>query len=305
MTAQGITEKLDVLSTTIDYATGVKIAKAVLEQAKTDEDIKKIVNDFCTIINNIDEESGFSYKDFIDEIDNALKEIENDNGEDDNTVINVKVYVRDGKVTGRSFVVNNGEDDEMAFNMLETRKGENFGYEVKVDAEEQTVSVTAKGTVKDEHYTCEFTISSDDADILEGSMTDCYFDRDDFAMIGTFTGSYTSEFSDMIGEDTSELSEIFSTLKITFTSEKDKCSIDFSALGVKALTIDVTRNPEPSFKAKEFKAPADDDCVNIETADDFGTWAESIDLSKIPEILKKAGIPEDLLTSLAGALIDA
>ena len=289
-TANGVSESCTVYTLNITQKSVYKVAKKVLEKVVDDGDIKSllkkiypsIVSQFADYgkyldvdINDFDEVYSYlrttlkSYLSQFDQIEQYAT---------DETVITLEDYASGGKIIGRVITV---QGHEILFG--NAHDGDRFGTELTVDGTSYLLGI---GTYKGSVVNGEMSIYYRDTAMATVKVTDYDYDKHS----GVFEITLPSDVWYMITRN-KQMSTLLSTLSLRVNVSDSKSTFDVIFGGQSALKATVTKSSAHS--------------VNISksgTAKDIQTWASSIDLSALLDRLKRAGVPDSLLSGLQSAL---
>ncbi len=289
---KGVALKCDKYSVELDGEFLAKAFTAVFEEAKDDNDIKKIVIDIAKAESlNIEDADAF-YKNYQASLDTAIQSIkESENPAVEltyNTWINNK-----GDIIGIEF-----EHKDFVFSYFNVEKGKNYAVEASIEVDGNKFSFEGEGKISGSKKSGEFVVKAMGVDFVEITMKD--FDTKSYekgytngtieikpssAMLLSMLDSVPSEISSLIDDLSLRLdiktSEKEADLKLSLYQDDDILA-DLNLIGS---TID----------NKGATIPSNSISANDEAA--MEKWAEKIDIVKIINALKEAGVPAELLPS--------
>lgn len=296
----GVKQKLTVVKAEIELEDAKVIAKALLNEARGDEVIKKYINDISKllekkeIITNADE----VYDDYREMIDEALDEIDSDDFGEEET-LSLYTYVDSShNVVGRKMSV---EGDLLSY--VTVRDGKEVGLEVLVDLEEDdTLFVRAKGVRDGKLMNMDLSLGTNDTTVFVGTVKEIklkelkegYFNGK--VHLDVARGYY--ELQEMTNAEIAEAEGDKVSIDMTFEAEKSQSTAKFvyNTKGKSYVEMKVsTKQTEP----KKVTLPNEDKTVAVE---DAGEWVTSFDLTKIVDALRKAKLPTEIVDALEMAL---
>ena len=271
--------------------------KAILNAAKTDADIKKIVEDFGTFYNEVQTDKIDAYAEFTKAIDEALTQLPAE-AEDTETFIGLTLYV-DAKhnFIGLDLTVP-GQDNVICATRMIT-EGNNFKYLCEMGDVGGDMKITGSGTTNNGVITGTFTVTSDGTAYVNMDLKD--FDMTDKdAISGTITLKPTDDaIDDLFGGPIPipGLTTIAMEIKMDIT--KDKEDIEINLLGDGALFVGLgmksnTKTPATLQKPTNTVPLTDQASV-------MGLLA-GMDFTSVFTNLRTAGVPEMLVTALEGLI---
>ena len=315
-----LSEKCTVLTVKLSNETLYNIVKEILETAKTDKQIKTIVEDFAVVYEDIQRasyeelesiykeiyadnnvyaddpdfsitkeigtfqsylgyEPGKAYDEFIEVINSQLADLEN-HGLEDVEDIYLKNYVNsDGKIIARE--LSNEEATWLYYAKLE--KKADFAIEFTMA---DSVLITGKGSEKNDVVNGEYTLAiAEESDANYSDLLEIKFDDlrcDDEKVTGKITVT-----PDLSMFDDSGMLDLKLVLEIDSTEKAGAMKIKVLNAGLELGTL--TFKAEVSGKANVTRP--DDSAILDEEA-----WTAKIDIEKLYENLKNAGIPEEIIT---------
>lgn len=290
-----IDQKLTVLEFVIDDRLLMNIAEDVLETAKEDKEIKKILNDFQDVAkeyNVFGSQDINIYEEFVKAVDEGLEELKGSNGETSNTeYANVCTYVNgDSEVVGRKLKV----DGEEVFFYATVRKGNKFAFEATAA---NTASVIGTGTEKGD-------IINGVYEVVVNGKTYVEFEVEDFDTEKTKQGYLNGTFrvvpssaliKDMFGSTAAaglSLSDIAFEFKAETSDKKSEIAINI--VDDKEVLVGINMKSE-SGKGKKINKPADKNVIDMNDTDALKQYVADIDLDKIIDNLKKTDIPSEYI----------
>ena len=322
LTLDGLSQEATKLTVKIYEQDALDAVKAVLKAAKTDADIKKVVEDFGDFYNDmmaemnaeydIDYEDVDAYAEFTKLIDEALNQLPAQ-AETTDSYIGLILYVDDNhNVIGCALdmgviytqtvpnVSTNGaaanststsnQESYIVFSYYTVTEGNNFKTVFEI-AEE--MKVTGSGTINNGKIDGTFAFTADGITGLTIELKNFDTNNRD-AVSGTMIIKPTKDLlSQMDGIDELPFDDIGLQLDLDVTS--DKYNVTLKLIGDDAMVVGLalklaTKTPG------NIKAPVN--TVDVTDQQAFMNWVAGIDFGEIVDNLEDAGVPDSLLTAL-------
>ncbi len=291
----------------LDVTTGVLIDVAydVLDELENDGDIEDIIDDFSRAAAGIFMAQGVDmddvYSQFREVIKQAKTTIKSSKSmmtkEDDEVVFSIKDYVNSKhEIVGRTLTV--GEQEVLTY--ITVRDGKNFAFEAEV----QNLVITGEGTEESDKVNATYTVKVGENDIVDIKLVD--FDAGEFEdgnLVGTVRIIPSQAvLTQALGSNASMLGILDPAFEFKFNLNEEGGSQSINILSGEEVLIGFDVTITLSEDEQDITVPSGDDVIMIEDEDDFRTWAESIDLQKIIDNLKKTDIPAEYTDLLEGIL---
>ncbi len=286
-----IQQKLTTLEVEIDWATARNISIAVLETAKNDADLEKIIKDVAKYLkdNGQIDDANDVYDDFRDRINEAIDELNGEEPENANEKLRIVTYVNgDHEVVGRKFTF-----DGESTRYVTVRDGDNFAFEMKASE----VKITGAGIEKKDVLNGKFTLKVDNKVICDVTAQD--LSTKDNMLNGKAVVTPSSEFLESIGLGSTGASVVALAnpeLEFAFENTKDSSKMDINLLSGKEMLFGITLTAKEAETA-EIKMP---DSGKVVEDTEVENWLQSFDFEGLVNKLKDAGVPSDLLQGVFG-----
>lgn len=288
----------------ITYEDVLDIALAALNELQNDEEIKTIINNVADFLEEekIVDDASEGYKEFVDGIKTAIKSVEDlkdsmDKEDLEEEIVAVTDYVDgDHVVIGRDFSVGGTKYASYA----EVRDGRDIAFELEIA---NTATLKGTGTEKDDilnaklklnvggMYICDFEIADFDTSKIE-----------DGAANGTIriliNKSLLSNFN--LGEYAALISG-FDGIEFKFSGDSDSATNEFNILYNNSTLLGMIVSGKKN-EATAIEKPADSDIIDVSDGDAIQDYLESIDLNKLYDALRKAGVPDSIVTMIEAAV---
>ncbi|MBR2860310.1 MAG: zinc ribbon domain-containing protein [Clostridia bacterium] len=291
-------KKVTVLEAEIDLETAQNIALEVLQTLKEDEQIEKYFKDIFDYLVDKDliEEEGNTYDDFLDSIDDAIESVENPEETDENQKIIWTNYVNaKHQVIGRRIKICNSENDIQEIYYAFLNKGKDVAFEL----EAEDVVVFGSGKIENGVFSGEFYTEIDGEKTLEGTFDEIA--TKDSVTSGSITVTLPDEMLENAGIEPEEspvpLTNPKLKFKFEFSKKTSKYEINF--LNENEIYLGYSVASE-LVEDVEINKPADGNVVDEEN---IQQWASELDIQKIFDNLKAAGVPSELIDALMASMM--
>ena len=290
ITANGITESCTVLKLSITDRLLLNVVKAVLTEAENDKEIiavieklEKGIKEISKVEGNAVDEYKEGVADALEEIGNTLADLEGNGTE----YLVLTDYVNGAhEIIGREI----GANSITAISILSAESGNDIGYEVSIA---DKLSVKGKGTENGDAVTGDFTLSVEGKEIVTLGLENFSSDLENCTLNGAVVLKFGKDVKDLMDSSAyTTLSLLNPSLRMEFDTSKDKSSSSIAVFSGESVFVKLSANSEAT-EAKVANAPSDSETVSYTEID-----ISELDLSKLVDNLKKAGVPENLLTVL-------
>lgn len=300
VTLGGITQELTVLTAMIDQTDMIEVAIKLLEQAKQDQDIKKILEDMepwyqDMVAQNayepLDKDEHLSlYEEFIEEIDATLADLQEQlkKADPENQMYLYTYLGKDYHIAGIK-VQATGMEAPVSFMMLS--QDSQFAAEFFLD----DTKVTGSGQFGDSMSAgYELFVGADKMlDLKLESVTQTagviYLEPSAALMMELFEEmGVDSASAGMLG-----MADI--VLRINYEENEDTSKSAVTLLSNDTSILEVVVSGEMT-EPQEIKVP--ENAVDVNNEDAIYNWAAGLDIEGIFENITQAGVPEELFASL-------
>lgn len=283
-------QKVVALTANITAEDMLEIAEAVLEEARDDKDLKKILNNLDDVFSEL---YGFEmglYDQFQNSVDEMLEELEYAAEEDldDESYLELVTYV-DMKNEVRGYELTVYEEDEPlmdTMSWLTAQKGKTTYTEIEI----ATVEIVGEETESRKTTTGSYDLSVEGMDILTVEFETENDTRTTLRLIPS------DDILDMALEDSGLPSALFSgsmALELSFGEDEDgKTFLDIAVLASnnKLFSVGVAAK---GIEGGKISVPSN--AISMEDYDGLMQWLGDADFSKVMQNLANAGFPQDLL----------
>lgn len=289
-----------------------RILKAILQELKKDEDVKKMIMDMeesmKSYVNEYGDEESM-YDQFLEGIDEALENIE----EVKIDKIVIENYVnKDGNIVGRKLTVK-VDDETTTFTYAIATKGDDKGYEYSVKGKSEEFSIIGNGKEKNGKLNAEFVLSASKKKYVNFVVEDFEVDA---VKDGRFAGTFVikpgrdADLTDVIEEladsmDDSPFATLVSGMK---PSLKVVCDIQTTQHNIELTLLDdgaemFTLSFQGTLgEAKSVSVPGS--YVDLKGADGefnreaFVEYVKGLNYDNVINALERANLPSEWITLL-------
>lgn len=289
--ADGVSQKLTVLTATVGDKELENITKAVLTEFKNDKEIEKIIEDVSSAdpsLNGLKE----GYDELIDDIDDVIDEVEFDFDEE----FKIDFYVDDsGTLQGFGF-----DEQGVEVLLVNTQNGKEFGMCLEVNAG-GSFKIEGNGTKSGDKASGMFEVKAMGMSIVEIEFSDVDTKKleEQTVFDGKFTIQIPKQAAQMLGEMNDDIGNVIEDLKLVVTAKSEslfKGSAEFVLLKGNAPCITVTTNAQGEKGGAEINIPTSS--VDANDYDASQNWVSSANLDTIISRLKAAGLPSYIVDEM-------
>lgn len=266
----------------IDEAVVVKGFENVLTEAKEDEDIKKLITDFCNT-DAVNEDPDAVYAEFQNGIDDLLSEL---NNADFSFDFDLNIWVdAKGDIIGMGI-----DSKEFEISYVNALKGKELGTNLSIKASTFNAEFEGTGEVKSNKFNGEYAFKIMGSPIIDVKVEDVDMKlmKDD-VFNGQVVITPSSMVKSMLGTTGDELASLISEGEIVFKSEATE-----KYKGKSELSVYTGNEILISLKVDADKVAATKPSVNSYIdSDDYGAveaWGNRL-LSNLMSNLYRAGVP--------------
>ncbi len=289
---KGVSLKCDKYSVKLDGDFLVKAISAVFEEAKNDNDIKKIILDIAKLdVLDVEDADEF-YGDYQASLVDAIQSIEESDKPEIEVTYNTWINNK-GDIIGLEI-----EYGEFVFSYFNVEKGKDYAVEASIEIDGNKFSFEGEGKISGSKKSGKFVVKAMGMDFVEIEMKD--FDTKSYEK-GYANGTIEIKPSSaillsMLDGVPAELSSFIGDLSLKLDLKSSEKEVDYklSLYQDDDLLVDVGLSGSP---IDNKKANIPSNSVSLDDGEALQKWAEKIDINKIINALKEAGLPAYLLPS--------
>lgn len=290
-------QKVTVLEYELTQKGLMKIAKAVLKEAKTDKDLKKVINDMSKYLEEqgVLDDASTVYDDFQDAVEEALDSLGDVNASSE-TLLVLTDYV-DGKseIIGRKLSV----QGQTILEYATITKGKEFATEWKFG--NGNAVFRGEGTIDGDVREGKYVLNVQGVDYLQLAASYDEKKLADGQLNGRFLLTPSATMLQAMDLD-SQLGNMISSmnlgLELVLSSDQKKGSSAINLVSGNEVLLGISAEATVT-DAKEVAPPDAGNWVDFRYADD---WATGLDLDKVISALRKTKVPAEITDSLEDAI---
>lgn len=299
----GLKQDCTVLTVRIGQEDAWKAAKAVLNEAKEDPELKDLIKNLGSFVNaGNDDEPVDAYQAFTDWVQNALEELDSEDEFNTENYFNLITYV-DGTdtVIGRELRLCQSGTVRDLFSCKTVTSGDEFRFELVLDSRREdaaSVRIDGAGTAKDGTTDGTYTFSL----LLNGQLQEMLIaEVSGDGSNGTIRLEPTAALMNMIvfgGDNAGFLSDI--ALELEYNISDTHASYQLKLLASDVFLASLKLSASYGTAEEEIRVP--DNAVDVMDQDALMAWTGNLSFDEILSNLEKAGVPQQLLELLANSL---
>lgn len=289
-------QKLNVITVKLSEKDALKIAKAVLKEAKGDKDLKKIlqdIGDYAEEVGSdaIDEDLYDSFKagieNALDSIDDMIEEASN------KATLEIKTYVNNQmEIVGRSI---KEKESGMKVSYITVWQGKKFGFEAELP---QDIEIKGEGTKNKGIISGEYELVVNDEEMLTVEISD-YDEKkaEEGYPTGTLLIKPSEELLDSALGSASPVASLLLddlAVELKFNTSETKADTSIKLLTGDKLLFGITA----SMENKEIAVEEPEKYIVADSKEDAGQWGRTLDMEALFQKLEDAGVPADLVKNL-------
>ncbi|MCQ2526095.1 MAG: zinc ribbon domain-containing protein [Lachnospiraceae bacterium] len=303
--AGGITQDLTAVTLTIDNDLCQKIAISVVQQMQEDKELRKVVEQFISDIEDTEyadelDLDDFDYDEFLDDLSDLEEELEDEvflehydwrEGKYVEDEYEYVLYVNNkGEIVGCS-VEYEGDDyfgEDIEYTNYKVKKGSNVAYKMDYDY----LVITAVGKESGNKFTGEINIEYSNIDIATIEVTK-------YDVEGLEKGKLSGKFV-VIPEDSlfrgssmaSRYEDMILIIDCDMSIKSGKLMMELDDDDNMLVKVDLSYNVSAGSK---IKLPSGNNVIDMDDDDAGEELYESMDLDLLVQALEKAGAPDDVI----------
>ena len=292
LTAGDISQECTVYEGQISAADAIKTGTDILEAAKSDEDIKKLLDSWSEKLSDGEN----LYDSFTESIDTGLDALKNtDTDDSDESYISTRIWVdENGRIAGREISLHENDTDTPVLTWQMPENGSEFGYLLSFTPDDESDYVlSGSGQIDGDKLngTYEFSTGGTVLSVIEVKDYDTASIKE-----GYLNGNYTVTFPAGDTEDDSlAMLENFA-LVLDLSSEKTSGSVALSveSAGSTLGTLSITSGAGETVDIPDLASLKD--VCDASNDEDMNDYAATLDFTLIMENLSAAGVPDEVVT---------
>lgn len=299
VTAGGVSEDCTLLEGKLTGVEVVPMAREILSTAKTDEELKGIIEKWTE---NIGDEK-FSYDTFVEKIEELETQVAESNTDQDQSGFISRLWVdAEENVVGRQFaIIDDMGTTEPLFTYLSTSAENNRGYYLEFgDEDSDKIVIEGSGQMEGDLLNGSYTvsISGNDTFVCEVSGYDTAAMKDD-----VWNGNYSFSAVPVMNEDGTTIDPLGGlgmTMKVEGDKENSAVSLSMTMSGVPVFTIGISGGKGEG--AEYVGTDSMEKIYDISVEEDMAAFEADMSLDTIMNNLTAAGMPETFIDDLTAAM---
>ncbi len=298
LSANGVNQDSIKFVATIDSETLVDMVVAILDEARSDDDIKEYIFNVVKAYKNsdvfgdLDIEPKDVWEVYREYIDGIVQNLENSEVSFDTEIVYTTYVNFKGDIIGIELSVEKDEKDVCCFKLAKTKDGKARGFICEYEMGKMTIArIEGKGNVNRDKFTGQADVFISGYELLSLDFTDFNFKS---LEEGYPQGTVEIELDGIVSlllDKSPLLGAVNTNACLTFEFDCSKRNTDVKitvdAMNMKFGTISWTQEKS---KVESISFPSD-------TEDDLYKWLQKTDTNKLIENLKKTGLLEVLQKS--------
>lgn len=296
----GLKQECTVLVAKIYEEDALNIAEAVLKTAKTDNELKAIIEKFGVAFNELMKESYTQaggtwtnvdlYAEFITAVEEALTSLEMEREDlDTEEYIELTAYVdKEHNIIGRKLAL---DGDELHYYTV--TEGNAFTFEASLDE----VKVTGGGTKKSGKVDGSFKLSMEGTSLLTLAVEG--WSASEKETKGTLVLEPSAELIQQIGGNSGALPFADIALELKIDSSESKNDFEMNLLSNETLVVGIAMSAKTS-SGSDIQKPTE--TIDFTNQYQLQSWVQSMDFNKLFQNMRNAGVPGELVDMLEASL---
>lgn len=296
----GLKQECTVLVAKIYEEDALNIAEAVLKTAKTDNELKAIIEKFGVAFNDLMKESYTQaggtwtnvdlYAEFITAVEDALTSLEMEREDlDTEEYIELTAYVdKEHNIIGRKLAL---DGDELHYYTV--TEGNAFTFEASLDE----VKVTGGGTKKSGKVDGSFKLSMEGTSLLTLAVEG--WSASEKETKGTLVLEPSAELIQQIGGNSGALPFADIALELKIDSSESKNDFEMNLLSNETLVVGIAMSAKTS-SGSDIQKPTE--TIDFTNQYQLQSWVQSMDFNKLFQNMRNAGVPGELVDMLEASL---
>lgn len=296
----GLKQECTVLVAKIYEEDALNIAEAVLKTAKTDNELKAIIEKFGVAFNELMKESYTQaggtwtnvdlYAEFITAVEEALTSLEMEREDlDTEEYIELTAYVdKEHNIIGRTLAL---DGDELHYYTV--TEGNAFTFEASLDE----VKVTGGGTKKSGKVDGSFKLSMEGTSLLTLAVEG--WSASEKETKGTLVLEPSAELIQQIGGNSGALPFADIALELKIDSSESKNDFEMNLLSNETLVVGIAMSAKTS-SGSDIQKPTE--TIDFTNQYQLQSWVQSMDFNKLFQNMRNAGVPGELVDMLEASL---
>lgn len=291
LTAGDVSADCTVYEGQITLENGVKMANAILSEAKSDKELEGILSNWAQLLPDSED----LYDQFIKAIDTGLDSLKDVDTSDTDSYLSTRIWVDgNGDIAGRELGIHEGDTDTPILTWKMPKADSDFGYLLSVTADDSSFELSGSGKIENDKLNGTYTFSQDSSPVVNIEVKDYDVASE---KEGNLNGTYTITFAeDIANEDASALQNFALIMDIASAKDTGSISLSVTSGGSTLGTLSITSGAGETVDIPDLSSITESYSAYDEDA--MTAYAATMDFTEILSNLSDAGVPDEVITSI-------
>ena len=291
LTAGDVSADCTVYEGQITLENGVKMANAILSEAKSDKELEGILSNWAQLLPDSED----LYDQFIKAIDTGLDSLKDVDTSDTDSYLSTRIWVDgNGDIAGRELGIHEGNTDTPILTWKMPKADSDFGYLLSVTADDSSFELSGSGKIENDKLNGTYTFSQDSSPVVNIEVKDYDVASE---KEGNLNGTYTITFAeDMANEDAAALQNFALIMDISSAKDTGSISLSVTSGGSTLGTLSITSGAGETVDIPDLSSITESYSAYDEDA--MTAYATTMDFTEILSNLSDAGVPDEVITSI-------
>lgn len=291
LTAGDVSADCTVYEGQITLENGVKMANAILSEAKSDKELEGILSNWAQLLPDSED----LYDQFIKAIDTGLDSLKDVDTSDTDSYLSTRIWVDgNGDIAGRELGIHEGDTDTPILTWKMPKADSDFGYLLSVTADDSSFELSGSGKIENDKLNGTYTFSQDSSPVVNIEVKDYDVASE---KEGNLNGTYTITFAeDMANEDAAALQNFALIMDISSAKDTGSISLSVTSGGSTLGTLSITSGAGETVDIPDLSSITESYSAYDEDA--MTAYAATMDFTEILSNLSDAGVPDEVITSI-------
>ena len=291
LTAGDVSADCTVYEGQITLENGVKMANAILSEAKTDKELEGILSNWAQLLPDSED----LYDQFIKAIDTGLDSLKDVDTSDTDSYLSTRIWVDgNGDIAGRELGIHEGDTDTPILTWKMPKADSDFGYLLSVTADDSSFELSGSGKIENDKLNGTYTFSQDSSPVVNIEVKDYDVASE---KEGNLNGTYTITFAeDIANEDAAALQNFALIMDIASAKDTGSISLSVTSGGSTLGTLSITSGAGETVDIPDLSSITESYSAYDEDA--MTAYAATMDFTEILSNLSDAGVPDEVITSI-------
>lgn len=291
LTASDVSADCTVYEGQITLENGVKMANAILSEAKSDKELEGILSNWAQLLPDSED----LYDQFIKAIDTGLDSLKDVDTSDTDSYLSTRIWVDgNGDIAGRELGIHEGDTDTPILTWKMPKADSDFGYLLSVTADDSSFELSGSGKIENDKLNGTYTFNQDSSPVVNIEVKDYDVASE---KEGNLNGTYTITFAeDITNEDAAALQNFALIMDIASAKDTGSISLSVTSGGSTLGTLSITSGAGETVDIPDLSSITESYSAYDEDA--MTAYAATMDFTEILSNLSDAGVPNEVITSI-------